>query len=80
MNLPPEFDVTQISEARDIVFTAHAEQITGKRIAFANDTNGKDYFYALNAARTAGLSVDVPEEFSDNQLIEFAEQYFPAPR
>lgn len=80
MNLPPEFDLTQISEARDIVFTAHAEQITGRRIAFANDTNGKEYFYALNAARTDGLSVDVPEEFSDNELVEFAEQYFPAPR
>ena len=80
MNLPPEFDVTQISQARDIVFTAHAEQITGRRRVFANDTNGKDYFYALNAARTAALSVDVPEEFSDDELIKFAEQHFPAPR
>jgi hypothetical protein len=80
MNLPPEFDVTQISQARDIVFTAHAEQITGRRIVFENDTNGKHYFYALNAAKTAALSVDVPEEFSDNDLIKFAEQYFPAPR
>jgi len=25
MNLPPEFDVTQISETRDVIFTAHAE-------------------------------------------------------
>lgn len=80
MNLPPEFDVSQISETRDIVFTAHAERITGRRIAFANDTHGKDYFYARNAAGTAALSVDVPEELSDNELKRFAEQHFPAPR
>ena len=80
MNLPPEFDVSQISETRDIIFTVHAEQITGRRIMFANDTYGKDYFYALNAAGTAALSVDVPEEFSDDELKKFAEQHFPAPR
>jgi len=56
------------------------KQITGRRIAFANDTHSKDYFYALNAAGTAALSVDVPEEFSDNELKNFAEQHFPAPR
>ena len=80
MNLPPEFNVSQISGTRDIVFTAHAEQLTGRRIIFAGDTHGKDYFYALNAAETAALSVDVPEELSDDELIRFAEQHFPAPR
>ena len=80
MNLPPEFDVSQISETRDVAFTVHAEQITGRRIIFMNDAYGKDYFYALNTAGTAALSVDVPEEFSDDELKKFAEQHFPAPR
>jgi hypothetical protein len=80
MNLPPEFNSSQISESRDIVFTAHTEQITGRRIIFAGDTHGKDYFYALNSAGTAALSVDVAEEFSDDELKRFAEQHFPAPR
>jgi hypothetical protein len=80
MNLPPEFDPSLIAEARDIIFTANSEEITGKRILFANDTNGKDYFYALNAEQTAALSVDVSEDLGDDDLARFVEQYFPAPR
>jgi len=45
----------------------HAEtKSQGRRIAFAIDTHSKEPIsYALNAAGTAALSVDVQREFSE---------------
>ena len=80
MSLTPNFDVSQIADVRDIPFTANGEVITGRRILFACDTNGKDYFYARNADSSAALSVDVAEELSDEDLANFAAQHFPAVR
>ncbi len=80
MSLPSNFDVSQISDVRDILFTANGEAITGRRILFAGDTNEKDYFYACNADKTAALSVDVAEDLSDEDLARFAEQHFPPMR
>jgi hypothetical protein len=80
MSLTPNFDVSQIADVRDIPFTANGEVITGRRILFACDTNGKDYFYARNADSSAALSVDVAEELSDEDLANLAAQHFSAVR
>jgi hypothetical protein len=80
MTLPTNFDASQISDVRDIPFAAYGEAITGRRILFTGDTNGKDHFHSCYADKTAALSVDVAEALSDVDLARFAEQHFPPVR